>query len=191
VTEDTALILRARDGDVSAFESLYEKYKAQVYRTALGLVRDSFVAEEILQDCFLRVHANLHKLDGDRGLSPWLYRVTVNLCYTHLLRHKTYNESLDALAEVLPTSVAQMPERKLLRSELQAAVHDGIEALPVPHRTVVVLHYLQGLSVDEVAYTMQCPVGTVKSRLFYARQALRDRLSPLQAERGAQTPVAA
>ena len=191
MTEDTALIQRARDGDLRAFESLYDKYRAQVYRTAMGLVRDPFVAEEMLQDCFLRVHSNLHKLDGDRGLSPWLYRVTVNLCYTYLMRRKTHNESLDDLVEVLPTSAAQMPERKLIRSELQATVQDGIDSLPLPHRTVVILYYLQGLSVEEIASAMQCPVGTVKSRLFYARRALRKRLAPLQAERGVETPVAA
>ncbi len=189
--EDTALILRARNGDLRAFEALYRKYKAQVYRTALGLVRDPFVAEEVLQDCFLRVHANLHKLDGDRGLSPWLYRVTVNLCYTYLMRRKTHSESLDALSEVLPSSASQMPERTLMRGELAAAVHNGIDSLPLPHRTAVILYYLQGLSVEEVASAMQCPVGTVKSRLFYARQTLRKRLAPLQAERGAEAPIAA
>jgi len=184
MTEDTALVLRARGGDLTAFEALYAKYKNQVYHTAMGLVRDPAAAEEILQDCFLRVHSNLGKLDGERGLAPWLHRVTVNLCYTYLARHKRQTESLDDLAEVLPCSPAMAPERNLLRTELNSAIRDGIDSLDFAQRTVVVLYYMQGLSVEEIADTLRCPVGTVKSRLFYARDTLRARLSPYRAEAG-------
>jgi len=191
MTGDTALVLRARRGDLGAFESLYNKYKTQVYRTALGLVRDSVVAEEVLQDCFLRVHANLHKLDGERGLAPWLHRVTVNLCYTHLTRNKRQDESLDDLAEVLPTSSAAMPERNLMQTELRAAIQEGVDSLEYSHRAVVILYYLQGFSLEEIAYTLRCPVGTVKSRLFYAREMLRERLAQYRPEAGIPVHAAA
>jgi RNA polymerase sigma-70 factor (ECF subfamily) len=189
--EDTALVLRSRGGDLMAFEALYNKYRNQVYRTAVGLVREPAAAEEILQDCFLRVHANLGKLDGERGLAPWLHRVTVNLCYTYLARHKKQADSLDDLAEVLPCNPSTTPERSLMRTELESAIRDGIDSLEFSHRTVVVLYYLQGFSVEEIAYTLQCPVGTVKSRLFYARDALRSRLSPYRTEVGLPAAVAA
>lgn len=189
--EDTALVLKARGGDFGAFEALYNKYRSQVYRTAVGLVRDPSAAEEVLQDCFLRVHANLGKLDGERGLAPWLHRVTVNLCYTYLSRHKRPSESLDDLAEVLPCNPSATPERNLMRTEMESAIRDGIESLDFAHRTVVVLYYLQGFSVEEIAYTLRCPVGTVKSRLFYARDALRMRLSPYRADVGIPAAAAA
>jgi len=181
MTEDTALILKARQGDMTAFEAIYNKYRAQVYRTAMALVRNADIAEEIVQDCFVRVHANLHKLDGERGLPPWLHRVTVNLCYSYLARNRTNTSCLDEMAEALPCSSASSPDRYALRAELQAAIREGIESLEFAHKAVVVLYYLQGFTVEEIAYTLRCPVGTVKSRLFYAREALRARLAPYYA----------
>ncbi len=181
MTEDSMLILKARQGDMVAFEAIYNKYRTQVYRTAMGLVRNADVADEIVQDCFLRVHANLHKLDGERGLAPWLHRVTVNLCYSHLTRNRPNTDSLDDVAEALPCGLASGPEGHTLRAELQAAIQEGIDSLEFAHKTVVILYYLQGFSVEEIAYTLRCPVGTVKSRLFYAREALRAHLAPYYA----------
>ncbi|MDH7489941.1 MAG: sigma-70 family RNA polymerase sigma factor [Anaerolineae bacterium] len=181
MTEDSVLILKARQGDIAAFEAIYNKYKAQVYRTAMGLVRNADVADEIVQDCFVRIHANLHKLDGERGLAPWLHRVTVNLCYTYLARNRTNTDCLDDLAEALPCGPTSSPEGLTLRAELQAAIQEGLDRLEFAHKTVVILYYLQGFTVEEIAYTLQCPVGTVKSRLFYAREALRAHLAPYYA----------
>lgn len=181
MTEDSMLILKVRQGDMAAFEAIYNKYRTQVYRTAMGLVRNADVADEIVQDCFLRVHANLHKLDGERGLAPWLHRVTVNLCYSYLARSRTNTDYLDDVAEALPCGSASGPEGHTLRAELQAAIQEGIDSLEFTHKAVVVLYYLQGFSVEEIAYTLRCPVGTVKSRLFYARAALRAHLSPYYA----------
>lgn len=178
MTEDSALILKARQGDIVAFEAIYNKYKAQVYRTAMGLVRNADAADEIVQDCFVRVHANLHKLDGERGLAPWLHRVTVNLCYTYLAQNRTNTDCLDDLAEALPCGLTSSPEGLTLRAELHAAIQEGIDSLEFTHKAVVILYYLQGFTVEEIAYTLQCPVGTVKSRLFYARETLRAHLAP-------------
>ncbi|MGB9593029.1 MAG: RNA polymerase sigma factor, partial [Anaerolineae bacterium] len=161
MTEDSVLILKARQGDIAAFEAIYHKYKAQVYRTAMGLVRNADVADEILQDCFVRVHANLHKLDGERGLAPWLHRVTVNLCYTYLARNRANPDSLDDLAEALPCGPTSSPEGLTLHAELRAAIQEGLDRLEFAHKAVVILYYLQGFTVEEIAYTLQCPVGTV------------------------------
>lgn len=193
MTEDSALILKAQQGDIAAFEAIYNKYKAQVYRTAIGLVRNADVADEIVQDCFVRVHANLHKLDGERGLAPWLHRVTVNLCYTYLARNRTNTDCLDDLAEVLPCGPTSSPEGLTLHAELRVAIREGIDRLEFAHKTVVILYYLQGFTVEEIAYTLQCPVGTVKSRLFYAREALRAHLAPYYAATPAEAcaPAAA
>lgn len=193
MTEDSALILKARQGDIVAFEAIYDKYKAQVYRTAMGLVRNADVADEIVQDCFVRVHANLHKLDGERGLAPWLHRVTVNLCYTHLAKNRANTDCLDDLAEALPCGPTSSPEGLTLRAELHAAIQEGIDSLEFTHKAVVILYYLQGFTVEEIAYTLQCPVGTVKSRLFYARETLRAHLAPYYAAEpaGARATAAA
>lgn len=193
MTEDSALILKARAGDMAAFEAIYNKYRMQVYRTAMGLVRNADVADEIVQDCFVRVHGNLHKLDGERGLAPWLHRVTVNLCYSYLTRNRAKADYLDETVEEMSANPVFGPEGHALRAELRAALQEGIESLEFAHKCVVVLYYLQGFTVEEIAYTLQCPVGTVKSRLFYAREALRARLAPYYAAqpKPARSPAAA
>jgi len=93
--EDTRLIAQIRGGNLRAFEHLYDKYKGQVYRTALAITRDGCVAEDILQDCFLRVHAHVATLDGEKTIAPWLYRVTVNLSYNWLAKRRRIVASLD------------------------------------------------------------------------------------------------
>jgi len=176
-SEDGRLIAQVRAGNLRAFEALYQKHKSQVFRTALAITRDRQAAEDILQECFLRVHAHLDRLDGNRALTPWLYRVTVNLSYNWISKGKRQLSFLDEVFErfVLPRSSSL--QKHVERSELKQTINDALDSLTFDHRVVVVLFYLNDFSLDEIAYILDCPIGTVKSRLYYAREKLRGRLT--------------
>jgi len=170
---DDQLITQVRGGDLGALETLYDKYKGQIYRTALAITRDPQAAEDILQDCFLRLHANIDRLDGSLPIAPWLHRVTVNLSYNWHTRGRRWIHSLDGVIENLVSSSRGLPERQAERMELRDTVQKAIDTLSFSQRVVVVLFYLSGFSLEEIAYVLDCPVGTVKSRLHYARRNLR------------------
>ncbi len=173
--EDGRLIEQIRKGDLRAFEVLYDKYKGQVYRAGLAITHDPGAAEDILQDCFLRVHANIHRLDGSAPISPWLHRVTVNLAYNFVARRKRSGSSLD-LGDLLASPHAS-PDHLAERSELRDSVQSAIDRLSFGQRVVVILFYLGDFSIEEIAYILDCPLGTVKSRLHYARNKLRTELT--------------
>jgi RNA polymerase sigma-70 factor (ECF subfamily) len=175
--DDAELVPRIQGGDLKAFEALYRKYKNELYRTALAITRDRGAAEELLQDCFLRAYDHMHSVDACSSLRPWLHRIIVNLSYNwgakRRLRLVSFEEVFDRLLS-LPRS---SPERVYERQEILQVVDEAIRSLSMPQRVVVVLFYLQGLSLVEIAYVLDCPVGTVKSRLHNARKALKRRLT--------------
>lgn len=174
--DDGELVSRIQDGDLDAFESLYHKYKGQLYRTALAITSDPGAAEEILQDCFLRVYDHIDSVDGCSSLRPWLHRIIVNLSYNWAARKRLRLISLEDVFERFLIVPHSSPERAFERQELLQVVYEAIRSLSMPQRAVVVLFYLQGFSLAEIAYVLDCPVGTVKSRLYHARKALRERL---------------
>jgi len=173
---DGVLICQSRQGDLAAFEALYEAYKGQVFRIALAITRDQAAAEDILQECFIRLHRCLGNLDECQPLAPWLYRVTVNLCYSWMTRQRRWLHSLEEVLECLGTLPQPAPLVVVERQEVRAAIEQAINSLSLDQRVTLVLYYLNGLSVEEIAAAMSCPVGTVKSRLHYGRKNLRRRL---------------
>ncbi len=170
---DGWFVARVRDGDLEALGELYERYKTQVYRTALAVTHNERAAEDILQEAFLRVYTYAHRIDETVPLGPWLYRATVNLSYSWASRGKRWLRFLqDALGRWI--SLAQWhPEAAVEERERRQILQQAIDALPANHRAVIILHYLEGLSLKEIAYVMDVPEGTVKSRLHYARERLR------------------
>jgi RNA polymerase sigma-70 factor (ECF subfamily) len=170
------LISQIRQGNILALEVLYEKYKGQVYRTALAITRDRGAAEDILQDCFLKVYTHVDKLDGSLPLSPWLYRVAVNLSYNWANASRRWLIPLEGVIDHLVAGTRTLPEFTFERGEVQHVIQKAIASLSFEHRVVIVLFYLDGFSLNEIAYILDCPVGTVKSRLHYARQNLRRKL---------------
>ncbi len=175
-SNDAALVERVRQHDLSALGSLFDRYYAQVYRTAAAITHDSAVADDIAQDCFLKLYRYADRIDTSLPLAPWLYRVTVNLSYTWITRQKRRRVSLEAVVDSLMSPVWHSPDHVAERNELQNQVHQAIRELNFNQRVVVVLHYLSGLSLEEIAEVLDCPVGTVKSRLYYARENLRHKL---------------
>jgi RNA polymerase sigma-70 factor (ECF subfamily) len=171
---DGWLVVRIRNGDIDALGELYERYKTQVYRTALAITHDERAAEDILQEAFLRVYAHADCIDETVSLGPWLYRVTVNLAYSWASRVKRWLNSLQGMFDQWTASVQWNPEATTEERERRQVLQRAIDALPHRQRVVIVLYYLEGLSLKEIAYVMDVPEGTIKSRLHYARKSLRE-----------------
>ena len=176
MSEDAELVSRIRCGDLDAFEALYHKYKRRLYQTALAITGDSGAAEEILQDGFVRAYGAMGRVNASTSLSPWLYRIVVNLSYNWANRNRHWPLALDSLIDRLIDGPEASPEHAAEGSELRQIIWEAVSSLGFKQRSAIVLFYLQGLSLREIAYILDCPVGTVKSRLHYACKALRKKL---------------
>ena len=174
--DDGVLIERIRAGDLQAFEELYNRYRRPVFHTALAITHDQQAAEEILQDCFVRAYRHMDRVDSSLPLSPWLHRIAVNLSYNWATRRRPWLLSLEGTLEHLAAAACHLPERIAENNEAQRAVQKAIDGLSFKHRVVVILHFLQGFSLAEIAYILDCPEGTVKSRLHHACRKLREKL---------------
>lgn len=171
-SEDAELVAQARVGDIHSFECLYRKYQNPVYRTALRMTHDACLAEEVQQDCFMRAYDCLDRLNPDPSIGPWLRRVTVNLCLNHLRRNHRIIVPLERLAYGNHDGWSSSSEEVHARNEMGEILRNGLDNLSDTHRRVLILHYLQGFAVEEISEMLDCPVGTVKSRLYYARRRL-------------------
>lgn len=181
---DGRLVVRMQNGDVDALGELYELYKTRIFRTALAITRDQGVAEDILQETFLRLFRYAERIQTDVPVGPWLYRVAVNLSYTWVQRRWCRIGSLDAVLDHLAAPIHLLPEKMLERAEVQDTVRQAITRLSLPHRVVVVLFYLEELTLKEIAQVLEIPEGTVKSRLHYARESLKQVLGEQRAVSG-------
>jgi RNA polymerase sigma-70 factor (ECF subfamily) len=160
-----------------------------VYRTALAITGDSEVASDLLQDVFLRLHRFANRIDRERPLEPWLYRMTANLAYTWVKRNRRGLRLLEEIAEWIlggsdKTSPQELAEEKDELEQVQRALLN----LPLQQRVVVVMYYLNNLSLQEIAETLNVPVGTVKSRLHYGRRALQHSLVLQDVMKGTKLP---
>ena len=173
---DAELLRRVQADDLDAFEEFFARYRSSIYRTAYGLTGDRQAAEEILQDTFARAYQRRHTLHSDVSPLPWLHRVSLNLCYSRLSRRRLATDPIDEATESTRADDAPLPAERAEQAELREIVRDGIAALPDKHRSVVVLYYLQRLSLQETAEVLGIQLGTVKSRLHYALRSLRGHL---------------
>ncbi len=175
--DDKFLIARVQSGDIDALGLLYRRYRAQVYRTALAITCDEAMSEDILQEAFVRVHKYASSFDASQPIEPWLYRITVNLTYTWLNRTKRLLNLFQGAFEWVSASSKQAPEVVSESQEQNKVLQRAINGLPDTQKTVVILHYLEDLSVSEVAYVLGIAEGTVKSRLYHARQKLKKSIT--------------
>ena len=171
--EDSCLIARVQDDDIDALGELYERHKSKVYRTAIAITHDERMAEDVLQEAFLRVYRYADSFDQSQPFEPWLYRITVNLCYSWTNRAKRWVNFFQDAVERLKSPARLNPETVTEKREQWSVLRQAIDGLPDAQRMVVILYYLEGLSLREIAYIMRIPEGTVKSRLYYARKKLR------------------
>lgn len=178
---DAELIHHLQNHSLDALGVLYDRYQNLVFRTALAITGDPDAAADLLQDVFLRLHRFSSHIDSSRPLEPWLYRMTANLAYTWVKRHNRFVRSIEDVAEWLiggRKNTFQQVEYNDAWNQLQQAV----VALPLPHRMVVVMYYVNDLSLQEISEVLEIPLGTVKSRLHYGRQQLRTSLDQLSGD---------
>ena len=170
------LIERLQSGDLEAFEEFFNAYQRPVYATALAITRDPFLAEEVLQDCFVKAYRVKDRLRTDCSPLPWLQRVAINLCYSRLGRRRAFVEPITSVIANVVADLGQRPDQVVESREVLDELQRGIDSLPPKQQTAIVLYYLHGYSLAEAAEIAQCHVGTMKSRLHYALRALRARL---------------
>ncbi|MFM8344092.1 MAG: RNA polymerase sigma factor RpoE [Betaproteobacteria bacterium] len=193
---DLALVQRVQRGDVRAFDLLVIKYQRRVERLIGRFVRDTDLVQDLAQEAFIRAYRALPQFRGESAFYTWLYRIAVNTAKKQLMvlgRDPVITES--ALAERREqedeTSAPQLeqrddetPEAVLAGKEVARVVNEAVQALSQDLRQALVLREIEGLSYEEIAQVMNCPVGTVRSRIFRAREAIAQRLRPVLDRRG-------
>ena len=185
-SSDQILVERVQQGDKSAFDVLVARYQHKVVKLIMRYVRDQAEALDVAQEAFLKAYRALPRFRGDSAFYTWLYRISINTAKNHLVaarrRPLDYNLDLqdpDQYEMHGKLKTEDTPEGNLLSEEIRETVNRAIEGLPEDLRTAIMLRELEGMSYEEIATTMECPVGTVRSRIFRAREAIDKRLRPL------------
>jgi RNA polymerase sigma-70 factor, ECF subfamily len=184
---DQLLVERAQRGDKRAFELLVEKYQHKLARLVSRLVRDPGEAEDVTQEAFIKAYRALPSFRGDSAFYTWLYRIGINTAKNFLVatgRRAPTSTEVDAEEAEGYEGSEQLhdintPESLLLSKEIATTVNAAIESLPEELRSAIQLRELEGMSYEEIAKLMDCPIGTVRSRIFRAREAIADKLKPL------------
>jgi RNA polymerase sigma-70 factor (ECF subfamily) len=175
LAEDQDLVRRMQANEIAAFEGFFARHRVLIERTAHALTGDPNVAEEVVQDTFARAYRHRAILRNDVSPVPWLYRVALNLCYSRLARRRLPEQPIGETTVELRDHAPE-PAEIVEREELRQAIRRGVAALPEKHQLVIVLYYLEGLSLQETADALGIRLGTAKSRIHYALHALRDHL---------------
>ena len=185
---DQALVLRAQSGDKHAFELLVLKYQRKLSRLLSRFVRDPGDLEDVTQEAFIKAYRALPSFRGDSAFYTWLYRIGINTAKNHLAASGrrapsssrfTVNEDERDPEDSQAIADNATPESELMSKEIAQTVNRAMEGLPEDLRTAIQLREFEGLAYEEIAQLMDCPVGTVRSRIFRAREAIAARLRPL------------
>jgi RNA polymerase sigma factor (sigma-70 family) len=183
--DEMELVKRARKGDLAAYDGLVRRYQERIYATIYHMTSNHEDANDLAQEAFIKGFQALKSFKGGSSFYTWVYRIAVNKTINFLKQRKNRTQlslnDLDFNAEHDPDLVAlisdKTPRREINLTELQEKLNEALQKLSEPHRLVVTLHDVQGLSHEEIAKIMECNIGTVRSRLFYARQQLQGYLS--------------
>jgi len=177
---DDEIIRRAIKGDKSDFKTIFNTYKLKVYGTAYLILKDKQNAEDAVQEIFLQVHLQIHKLANTKAFEVWLYRITVNTCYSLIKKLKRFDTIPmdEEIENMIPTGDVDfhIPDDIVLRKEMKNLFLESIYSLPVKGRTALILFYFDNLSIKEIAKIENCSENTVKSRLLYGKKVFKDRL---------------
>lgn len=181
---DWALVQRVQSGEVGAFDQLIKKYRERVYSVIYNMTANREDAADLTQEAFIKAFQSINRFQGQSSFFTWLYRIAVNSTLTHLRKSKLrtffsfekINEE-DKSSEVLNQLTDKKgADREVYVKELQEKLNEAMQKLSIKHRTVVTLFEIDGLSHEEIAEVMDCSVGTVRSRLHYAKQLLQSEL---------------
>ncbi len=185
---DQVLVDRVQRGDKKAFDLLVLKYQHKVANLISRYIRDQAEVLDVAQEAFIKAYRALPKFRGDSAFYTWLYRVAINTAKNHLAAQARRPPGEDIEAETAeqmdmgtPLKEGDTPERMALQREIAQTIQQALDELPVDLRTAITLRELDGLTYDEIAQAMDCPIGTVRSRIFRAREAIDAKLKPLLA----------
>lgn len=183
---DKDLVLRVQKGDKSAYDLLVIKYQYKIIQLVNRYVKDPSEAQDVAQEAFIKAYRALGNFRGESAFYTWLYRIAINTAKNYLVararRSSDYEIDIDDAEQV--HNVPELkgldtPEQHLLNEEIIDAIKTAIEKLPEEMRIAITLREFEGMSYEEIAETMDCPVGTVRSRIFRAREAIDNKLNPL------------
>jgi len=183
---DKDLVLRVQKGDKSAYDLLVIKYQYKIIQLVNRYVKDPSEAQDVAQEAFIKAYRALGNFRGESAFYTWLYRIAINTAKNYLVarsrRSTDYEIDIDdaeQLHNVPELKGLDTPEQHLLNEEIIEAIKTAIEKLPEEMRIAITLREFEGMSYEEIAETMDCPVGTVRSRIFRAREAIDNKLTPL------------
>ena len=183
---DQLLVERVQKGDKKAFDVLVGKYQHKIISLITRYVSDHSEAMDVAQEAFIKAYRALPRFRGDSAFYTWLYRIAINTAKNHLVAlgrrpPQSDVDASDAEQYSIDTRLKDRgsPEHELLREEIEDTIHQAISDLPDDLRVAITLREMEGTSYEEIATTMECPIGTVRSRIFRAREAIDQRLRPL------------
>jgi RNA polymerase sigma-70 factor (ECF subfamily) len=183
---DQALVERVQQGDKKAFDLLVLKYQTRVSKLVARFLRNQSDVPDVVQDTFIKAYRALPSFRGDSAFYTWIYRIAINTAKNHLVSmgRKSPASSID-IQDAEDYGVSDWlkdyatPERKVLADEIQVNINQAVSQLPSDLREAIMLREMEGLSYEEIAIAMDCPIGTVRSRIFRAREAIDEKLEPL------------
>jgi len=183
---DKELVLKVQQGDKSAFDLLVIKYQHRIIQLVNRYVKDPSEAQDVAQEAFIKAYRALGNFRGDSAFYTWLYRIAINTAKNYLVsRSRRYSDyqvdiqDAEQVGNAPELKGMDTPEHLLMNDEIVNVVNTAIENLSEEMKTAITLREFEGLSYEEIAEAMECPVGTVRSRIFRAREAIDEKLSPL------------
>ena len=183
---DQLLVERVQKGDKQAFDLLVLKYQNRIINLVLRFVSDYAEAQDVAQEAFIKAYRAIERFRGDSAFYTWLYRIAINTAKNYLVSRsrRPPTSDVDAHDAEQYTSDSRLkdrdtPENEMLKEEIAAVIDSSIKDLPEDLRTAIVLREMEGMSYEDIALTMNCPIGTVRSRIFRAREAIDEKLRPL------------
>jgi RNA polymerase sigma-70 factor, ECF subfamily len=183
---DTVLVGRVQAGEMRAFDILVRRYQSRVIAAIGRLVRDRHECEDIAQEVFMRAYRAINNFRGDSSFYTWLYRISLNTAKNHLSSRgrqvgtvELETEIADQMQDIANLRDRATPEREVLREEIERTVVNSVANLPPDIRMALSLREIDGLSYEEIAVRMNCPIGTVRSRIFRGREAVDKNVRPL------------
>lgn len=185
---DQQLVQRAQRGDLRAFDLLVLKYQARIGALVSRYVSDAGEVEDVTQEAFIKAYRALDKFRGDSAFYTWLYRIASNAAKNHLVAKgrrpgaDTTIEDAEAFEQAGLVSESSTPEAEVMSEQLAQVVTEAMDALPEELRAALTLRELEGLSYDDIAAVLECPVGTVRSRIFRARESIDERVREQMSE---------
>ncbi len=185
--KDLILVRRAKRGDYKAFDLLVLKYQSRIIGISMKFVKDIHIAEDIAQESFIKAFKSLNSFREESAFYTWLYRIAANTSKNYLTskkRKKEYSESEvfsseDANVDIFDIPGGDSPEEILAANNLREVIFESLSNLPEDIRTAISLREFEGLSYEEISEVLDCPIGTVRSRIFRGREIIQDKISPL------------